>query len=125
MQEAFKAWIHDFILYAKTEVDLLKSLDKFMKICRKHNLILSAKKCVFFKEETRWYGRIIDSEGYRMDPQNIEAIRNRSFQITADELCQFIHCCRWMSTCIPDFHRKSEPLMSILEAAYKLAGKRK
>lgn len=68
-------------------------------------------------------------ENYRlkwiqMDPRNIEAIENMYFQETADEVCQFLHCSRWMSCCIPDFHLKSQSLSEILEDAYKQTGRR-
>lgn len=55
----------------------------------------------------------------------MEAIKAMEDPINAAELCQFIHCCRLMSTSIPDFHRRMHPLDAILEEAYKQAGRRK
>lgn len=68
---------------------------------------------------------MIGSEGYRLDPRNVLAIEILKFLETANELYQLVYCCKWMSTCIPYIHGKAQPLIEILQAAYKIAGKRK
>lgn len=45
--------------------------------------------------------------------------------VFAEELSQFVHCCRWMWSGIPNFAEVSEPLDEVLENAYKKVGKRK
>lgn len=37
---------------------------------------------------------------------------------TANELCQFIHCCIWMDNCLSDYHKIVRPSDEILEKAY-------
>lgn len=110
-----KAWVDDFNLHDKNEEELLNKIEKFLYICAKHNLYLSAKKCVFFTSSIKWCGRVIDSEGYRLDPRNAEALSDMQPPTKADELCEFIHCCRWMSSSIPDFNRRIGPLNDILK----------
>ena len=44
--------------------------------------------------------------------------------ITADELSEFIYCCRWMWHTIPDSSRRVEPLNKVLEEAFETSGKR-
>lgn len=73
-----------------------------------------------FKVEVKWCGRVISWDGYQIDPRKI-----MDFPVAADEPCQFLHCCWWMLTCIPDFHRMSQPLRELLEAAYAQEGKRR
>lgn len=55
----------------------------------------------------------------------MEAIRNMNFPTTADELCQLIHCCRWVASTIPDIHLISQTLCEIRERAYASAVKRR
>ena len=43
---------------------------------------------------------------------------------TADDLCQFIHFCRWMSQAIPAFAARVAPLNRVLEEAYVRSGRR-
>lgn len=70
----------------------------------------------------KWCGCIIDSKGYQFDTRNIEAIQTTNFQVPADDLCQFIHLCGWMTSSLPNFHGKVQPLTDIQKAAYKIAG---
>lgn len=113
LRSNMKAWLDDFNLHCKDEDHLLDLLAEFFSICRKYRLKLSAKKCVFF----RWCGRIIKQDGYTLDPSRIEGLREMREPITAEELCQFVHCCRWMSQAIPEFSTKVNPLNNVLEAA--------
>lgn len=59
-----------------------------------------------------------------MDPSRVEALKQMSLPETADELCEFVHCCRWMAVAIPDFVRRVAPLVALLESAYTKAGRR-
>lgn len=119
-----KAWLDDFNLHGKTEVELLSRLCRFFEICQKYNLFLSAKKSNFFAREIKWCGRIISKDGYKIDPSNAAALRNMQKPTTADELCEFIHCCRWMALAIPDFCTRVAPLTKVLEEAYRKSGRR-
>lgn len=60
-----------------------------------------------------------------MDPRSMEEIRNKKLVISAEELCQFNHCCRWMETVIPHFHTKAQLVTEILEKAGKITWKQK
>lgn len=60
-----------------------------------------------------------------MDPSRAEALKSMSLAATADELCDFIHCCRWMSIVIPGISTRVAPLVEALESAYKGKGSRK
>ena len=124
LRDNMKAWLDDFNLHAKNEEQLLSLLERFLTICRKYGLYLSAKKCVFFSKSLKWCGRIIKPDSYTLDPSRIQGLRDMDTPKTADELLQFVHCCRWMSLAIPDFAKQIAPLTSILEDAYNISGKR-
>lgn len=47
----------------------------------------------------------------------METIETMNTSVTAAELCKFVHCCRSMSTSIPDMPRNMQPLNDILERA--------
>ncbi len=119
-----KAWLDDFNLHAKTEDEILNFLEKFFSICRDRGLFLSALKCNFFAKFFKWCGRIISGDGYSMDPSRLAGLKDMDSPRTADELAQFIYCCRWMSVCIPNFVHIVAPLHEILEEAYKKSGRR-
>ena len=114
----------DFSLYANSEKMLLDVLEKFFQICGKRRLCLSALKCVFFCKELKWCGRIVTAKGYKMDPARLDALRQMDNPKTASELAQFVHCCRWMSSAIPNFQEMVMPLNDVLETAHRKVGKR-
>lgn len=114
-----KAWLDDFNFHAKTEEELLTYLDEFFSICAEHNLFLSALKCKCFATKIRWCGRLISGTGYTMDPSRVEGLKDMCVPEPADELCQFVHCCRWMSVSIPDFLPRVASPVDMLEEAYK------
>lgn len=95
----------------------------FFGICEKRDLKLSAKKRLFYIKEVKFCRRFISDKGYKVDPHNMEAIWHMTFSTTEDQLCQFIHCYRLITRCIPDFHRISQTRIQILEKAYVTAGK--
>ena len=119
-----KAWLDDFNLHATNEEQLLLILERFFEICENYGLFLSAKKCIFFATSLKWCGRIINSDGYTMDPSRIEGLQDMQMPQTADELSQFMHCCRWMSLSIPEFFRRIAPLSNVIEEAHTVSGKR-
>lgn len=124
MQEDLRTWLHDFVLYSEDEDSLVNYLELFLFTCYELSFSMSTKICQFFKN-IRWCGRIIDTDGYKLDRQNSQAIQNMEFPNTADELSQFVHACRWMSSCIPSFGKRMQFLSNMLEEATKLVGKRK
>ena len=124
LRDNLKAWLDDFNLHAPDEDTLLTKFARFLEICKERGLYLSAKKCVFFAPEIKWCGRIVSGDGYTMDPSKTEALRDMQKPINAGELCEFVHCMRWMALAIPQFTERVAPLQQMLESAYEKAGRR-
>lgn len=103
MKHAFKALIDYFSIHAQSESNLIDFLEQFFEISAQHDLRLSATKTVFYTKKVKWSERIINSNGYRLDPRNLKATRQMEVPKLASELCQILQCCGWMSRCIPDF----------------------
>eukprot|EP00171_Calliarthron_tuberculosum_P004595 IDg4595t1 len=103
LRENLKAWLDDFNLHARDENTLLSKFERFLEI---------------------WCGRIVAGDGYTMDPAKTEALRDMHKPINAGELCEFVHCMRWMALAIPQFSERVAPLQAVLEAAYAKAGRR-
>lgn len=117
-------WLDDVLIQATSEKQLLSVLVQFFQICRRYRLKVSAKKSVLFTKKVKWCGWIIDETGVQCDPRRLNALREGSEPVTGEELSQFVHCLRWMSSYIPDFSRRVAPLRGILEDAYPRSGKR-
>ncbi len=48
LKESLKAWLHEFMLYARDEEHLLRILRRFFEICRTRCLIVSLPMSDFF-----------------------------------------------------------------------------
>ena len=114
-----KSWQDDINLLSKSEGKFLKLLERFFQICQKYGIYLSAKKCVFFWKSLRWCGRNVQACGYPLDPIRIQGLREMHLPKTAEEILQFVHCCRWMPLAIPDFARRIAPFDLVLDEAYQ------
>ena len=75
-------------------------------------------------KEMRWCGRIIEKDGYVMEPARLEALQAMQVPEYADELSTFIYCCRWMQISLPGFVKHVHVLNEVLEKAYRKTGKR-
>lgn len=73
-QNSLKSWLKDLILFSKTEKELLNHFRTFFRAYIEYNYVLSAKKGKMFASLNTWCGKIIDNEGYWLDPRNCEAI---------------------------------------------------
>ncbi len=59
-----------------------------------------------------------------MDPSRVSALKHTSTPEKAAELCEFIHCCRWMSNAIPAFAERISVLNDVVEKAYAISKRR-
>ena len=59
-----------------------------------------------------------------MDPSSSGAVASIEQPQSGGELCEFIHCLRWMSISIPNFPERIAKLNEVLEQAYDRAGRR-
>lgn len=125
VRNSFKSRFDDFIIYSKGADILLEVIDKFLSACHQYNINPSANKRRFFQTKVKLCGRVSDANGSQLDFRNIQPIRNMKCPVTTDGHCQSLHCCRWTSSCIPNFHAISQPPSDLLEAAYKACGKRR
>ena len=78
-------------------------MEKF-RVCQEHNLYLSAHKCHLFTKEVTWRGRKVFGDGYVVDSSRIVCLKHLTMPETAGEMCQYVHCCRWMASASPAFN---------------------
>lgn len=55
---------------------------------------------------------------------NVEVLNSMHLPETVDELCEFVHFCRWIESAIPNFEREVAPLVATLEEAYAKSERR-
>ena len=108
-------WLDDMLGFSESPEKLISLLRNVFLLCRKFDLKLSALKCCFFMKKALWCGNVYSQAGVSPDPKRILALQNFSIPTTAGELMQFVCSTTWLSSSIPDFARKVDPLRKLLE----------
>ena len=80
-------YLDDVLVYGETFEGHLENLRRVLRRFRLRGIKLRADKCSFAKQEVRYLGRLIYSDGYRPDPVDTVALEKfRSPPKTVGEL---------------------------------------
>ncbi|KAJ2980416.1 hypothetical protein NUW54_g11009 [Trametes sanguinea] len=69
-------YLDDIAIYSDTLEDHKRHVKKVIDILMREKLYLSASKLHFLCEEMKVLGRIVDSQGIRMDPDKVDSVLN-------------------------------------------------
>lgn len=106
------AYLDDILIFSKSIEEHERHLRTVFDRLRQHGLKLKAKKCSFMKEQTQYFGFIIDKRGVRPDPDKVAAIRSLPSPTSVREVRSFIGMCRYYRRYVPNFSKIAEPLVS-------------
>jgi hypothetical protein len=84
------------------------SVCEISAVCRKYNIRLNGKKCKFLFSNTKFFGRILNQNGYQADPDNVQAIKAMKPPRTRRELQVTIGRMNWSRIFL--FTNKGEPV---------------
>lgn len=118
-------WVDDLLGYSKDAKSLLETIELVFKVCLKHGRKINPNKCEHVAKSTKFYGRLIDSNGVKFSPRNYEELHSMSTPRTAGELMELFHAANWICTSIPRFSQLIKPLRKLLEVQYTIHGNRK
>ena len=94
----------------------LYNLTEVLKRLRDAGLKLNFKKCLFFQDEIKYLGYIIDKHGLRRDSQKVAAIREAKSPSNVTELQSFIGMVNFYQKFVPSLATKLAPLYKLLES---------
>lgn len=83
-------YLDDIVIYSDTLEDHIIHVKLVIDIMRRERLYLSLTKLHFLCKEMKVLGRIIDSEGIRMDPDKVDAVVNWKTPTNRDLLRGFL-----------------------------------
>ena len=86
-----------------------------LDILRKNGLFANLKKCRFHKDEVRFLGYVVSSQGIRMEDERIEAVRNWPEPKSVRDIQVFIGFANFYRRFIRGFSRIATPLTSMLK----------
>ncbi|KAK4470026.1 hypothetical protein MN116_000056, partial [Schistosoma mekongi] len=99
------AYLDDILIMGVDQADLEKKLDLVLTRIGDFGFRLRAEKCDFHLQQVRYLGFIVDKDGRRPDPDNIEAIKTMPPPTDVPTLRSFLGMVSHYGVFLPDLHR--------------------
>ena len=110
------AYLDDVLVYSKTFQEHKVNLRKVLRCLAAKGIKLNLSKCVFFKQEVKYLGRLISEHGYRPDPENTKALdRCKEPPRNVGELRTLMGFLGYYRTYVKDFSRKLHCVYNLLK----------
>ena len=95
----------------------LKHLQLTLQKLRKYDVKIKEKKCLLFRRQVRYFGRIVAADGYRLDPKNIRAVKDmvRQKPKTLGDVRRILGMIRYFRKYFTNFSKTAEPLYVLLK----------
>ena len=108
-------YLDDILCYGKTFDEHLENLRTVFRRLRQFGVKLKAEKCILFKPEIKYLGKIISEKGYKDDPINTEASEKlRESPKTVGDLQKLLGFLSYYRESMQNFSRKAKPIYDIL-----------
>ena len=91
----------------------MEKLELVFQRLREANLKLKTEKCVFFAEQVKILGHIVDKNSIKPDPAKLEAIQNFPQPTNRKKLQSFLGLCNFYRKFIENFAKISRPLYKL------------
>ena len=95
-KDSYESYIDDLLVYSKTFKTYTETIIMILEACRQSGIKLNATKCKFLIHEPKFLGRIINSEGYKPDPNYVSALLEMEPQKTKKQLQHMIGRFVWL-----------------------------
>lgn len=108
-------YLDDVIVFGQDFESTLDGLRDVLSRLRTAGLKLSPKKCDLFKKKVSYLRHVVTTEGIRVDPGKIEAIREWPVPVNVTQLRSFLGLCSYYCKFIYDFAKLARPLNALTE----------
>ena len=109
-------YLDDTIVHSNNVLDHIRQIRVVLQKFQSKGLKLNLSKCQFFKREVSYLGRRVSENGYTMDHQSIDAVRDlvgRKFE-TVGEIRQLLGLLSYHRRHVQDFASTAKPLTDLL-----------
>ncbi len=111
-------YLDDVLCYARSFEEHVETIRCVLKALQCHGVKLKPEKCEMFRSEVRYVGRLVSSEGVRVDPKDLEAVQSLTSRTpqTVGDVRRLLGFLSYYRTFIQDFSRVAKPLYELLQA---------
>ena len=82
---------------------------------RRAGLLMSPKKCHFFRREVKYLGHVVSEQGVKTDPEKISAVQNWPIPENKTQLRSFLGLCTYYRKFVKNFSAFAKPLHRLTE----------
>ncbi|CAK9820223.1 Retrovirus-related Pol polyprotein from transposon 412 [Anthophora quadrimaculata] len=108
-------YLDDIIIYGKTFDEELRNLGEVFSRLRRAGLLMSPRKCDFFRQEVKYLGHVVSEQGVKTDPQKISAVQDWPVPETKSQLRSFLGLCTYYRKFVKNFSAIAKPLHRLTE----------
>ena len=109
-------YLDDILIYTEDQGQgHVEAVRWVLDLLRKNGLFANLKKCRFHKDEVRFLGYVVSSQGIRMEDERIEVVRNWPEPKSMRDIQVFIGFANFYQWFIRSFSRIAAPLTSMLK----------
>ena len=106
-------YLDDIIVISPDFDSHLERLEEVLKRLRRANLKLKPSKCELFRDEVRYLGHVVSSQGVSTDPEKVEAVSSWDPPTSVKDLQSFLGLAGYYRQYIPDFSTIAKPLSKL------------
>ena len=109
-------YLDDILIYTEDQgQDHVEAVRWVLDLLRKNGLFANLKKCRFHKDEVRFLGYVVSSQGIRMEDERIEAVKNWPEPKSVRDIQVFIGFANFYRQFIRGFSKIAVPLILMLK----------
>ena len=110
-------YLDDVLVFSKTFEEQVNHLQTVLQKLKSKGVKLKQQKCELFRDRVKYLGRIVTSEGYYPDPDNIKVVKALKQQLpkTVGDLRHNLGLLGYYQHYIKDFAKIARPLFNLLE----------
>ena len=112
--EGIVCLIDDILIYAETQEEHDRRLDKVLQRLQERGLTLNASKCLFSCSQLPFLGQILNQDGVKPDPNKVVAIQQVPVPQNVGDVRRFLGMVNQMGKFTPNLAEMTKPLRDLL-----------
>ena len=116
-----KVRVDDILVSGRNDAEHLQNVRMVLEILKKSGLTLKLAKCAFMQDEVTYCGYLINKDGVKPMPANVEAVRDAPAPTNLKELRSFLGMVNYYNNYLDGLSTITEPLHALMrkEVAWK------